>query len=118
MISDDDLRHALSDLRVADQAAAPAFRAVLERSRPATSINVRRVVALSLAASVMLVCTATIARVATRPRLEITPAVLDLSRWRPTTDALLESSSLAWYDAPTISDRIFPTNELPREQYP
>lgn len=117
MISDDELRRAMHDVRAADQRSAPTLEAVLERPRRVYSIDARRIVALSLAASVMLFCSVTVARVANRPKLVITPDVLDLSRYRPATDALLESPSLAWYAAPAISDRIF-SNELPREQYP
>jgi hypothetical protein len=118
VISDDELRQALRGLRAADETSAPSVRDVLDRPRRVYAFDARRVVALSLAASAMLFCTVTVARVANRPKLVITPDVLDLSRWRPTTDALLESPTLAWYAAPSPSDRVFPNNDLPREQYP
>ena len=120
MMSDDEVRRALKDLRAADEAAAPAFGAVLGRPRRTYALDFRGVVTMALAASVMLVCTATVARIALKPRLVVPEAVIALSTWRPATDALLSATSQAWYAAPLPSDFVFGITSVdtPTEPYP
>jgi hypothetical protein len=118
---EDTIRRSLQDLREGDELDAPAFDAVQARPARTYRFDSRRVTSVALAASVLLVAGAVVVRQAMRPsRLVVPEYVIELSSWRPASDALLESPSLGWYAAPPLSDQIFPvvSPDLPREPMP
>ena len=110
----DAIRRALQDLRSADEAGALEFEAVLVRKRPVRASDTRNLAALAFAASVMLVCTTTIARIALRPpRLVVPSEVIALSSWRPMTDALLEGSQQTLLrETPRLGESILPVTPI------
>jgi hypothetical protein len=85
------LRAALSDLRNADERAAPGFDTILSRvASPSYTLKVAR---LAIAAGLLVAAVGVYALSARPPRLTVPDEVVAFSTWRPATDVLLETSA-------------------------